>query len=85
MIIRDVLLAVMGPLTGGRQCRISILRNGNVAYLCHLFSLMSHDSVQCHYIFSPHVACHFALCRMLNSRNAPVVLSILGVKSHSYE
>ena len=25
-----------------RQCRMSILRNGDVAYLCRLFSSMSH-------------------------------------------
>ena len=29
-------------LDGGPQCRMSILRNGNVACPCHLFSLMSH-------------------------------------------
>ena len=31
-----------GPLKGGPQCRMSILRNGNVACLCPLFSSMSH-------------------------------------------
>ena len=30
-----------GPLMGGPQCRMSILRNGNVACLCRLFSSMS--------------------------------------------
>ena len=30
-----------GPLMGGPQCRMSILRNGNVACLCRLFSPMS--------------------------------------------
>ena len=32
----------MGPLMGGPQCRMSILRNGNVAYACRLFYPMSH-------------------------------------------
>ena len=32
----------LGPLTGGPQCRMSILRNGNVACLCRLFMAMSH-------------------------------------------
>ena len=31
-----------GPLMGGPQCHMSILRNGNVAYHCRLFSPMSH-------------------------------------------
>ena len=50
------------------QCRVSNLRNEYVA---------------CHYIFSPHVACHYALCHMSNLRNAHVALSILGVKGHT--
>ena len=33
---------VLGHLMGGPQCRMSILRNGNVACLWRLFSLMSH-------------------------------------------
>ena len=33
-------------------------------------------------MFSPHVACHYALCHMSNLRNAHVDLSILGVKGH---
>ena len=32
---------------------------------------------------SPDVACHQALCRMSNLRNAHVALSVLGVKGHS--
>ena len=32
--------------------------------------------------FSPHVACHQALCGMLNLRNAHVALSILGANGH---
>ena len=31
-----------GPLMGGPQCRMSILRNGHVTFPCHLFSPMSH-------------------------------------------
>ena len=31
-----------GALDGGPQCRMSILRNGNVACHCRLFSPMSH-------------------------------------------
>ena len=31
-----------GPLIGGPQCRMRILRNGNVACHCRLFSPMSH-------------------------------------------
>ena len=36
--------AKVGPLMGGGgpQCRMSILRNGNVACLCRLFFSMSH-------------------------------------------
>ena len=32
----------VGPLTGGPECRMSILRNSNVACLCRLFMAMSH-------------------------------------------
>ena len=32
----------MGPLMGGPKFRMSVLRNGNVACLCRLFSSMSH-------------------------------------------
>ena len=39
--------------------------------------------VPCQYTSSAHVACHYAVCRMLNSRNVHVFLSILGVKRHS--
>ena len=35
-------LFLWGPLMGDPQCRMSILRNGNVACLCPLFSPMSH-------------------------------------------
>ena len=32
----------IGALDGGPHCRMSILRDGNVACPCRLFSLMSH-------------------------------------------
>ena len=32
----------LGALNGGSPCRLSILRNGNVACLCRLFMPMSH-------------------------------------------
>ena len=66
---RNVLL---GPLTAPSvaclcpQCHMSNSRN---------------DSVPCHYIFSPHLACHLALCRMSYLINAHVALSILGVRA----
>ena len=36
------LYTVLGPLMGDPQCRLSILRNGNVACPCRLFFPMSH-------------------------------------------
>ena len=33
-------------------------------------------------MFSPQVACHYALCHMSNLRNAHVTLSNLGIKGH---
>ena len=53
----------MGPLMGGLQCRMSILRNGNVAFLVAYFPrsqmevAMSHVTI----IFSP---CHMSLSPM---------------------
>ena len=41
---------------------------------CHKSNLRN-DYVPCHYIFSPHVACHLTLCCMSNLRNAHVALS----------
>ena len=35
-------VAPVGPLMGGPQCRMSILRNANVACLCRLFMAISH-------------------------------------------
>ena len=48
-------LLLLGLLTGDPKCRMSILRNGNVACLCQLFMAMSHVNfrnrpVACHYI-----------------------------------
>ena len=55
----------VGPLIGGPPiCRMSILRNCNVACPCRLFSPMSHVELKkrlCHYIFSP---CHMSLSPM---------------------
>ena len=45
-------------------------------------SNLRNDYVPCHYIFSPRVACHLALCHMSNLRNAHVALSVLGVWGH---
>ena len=55
----------------------------SVAYFpqCHM-SNSRNDYVPFYYIFSPHVSCHYVLCRMSNLRNAHVALSILGVKVH---
>ena len=75
----------LGALNGGSPMPYVDLRNGNasvsVAYIphCHMWNLRK-GYVPCHYIFTPHVACHYALWRMPNLRNAYVALSILGVK-----
>ena len=71
---------------GGPQCRMSILRNGNVTCPCRLFSPMSHVEFKkrlCHMSlrFLAHVVCHLALCRMSNLRNGDVSLSILGSRA----
>ena len=57
--------AIMGPLTGGPQCRLSILRNGNVP--CRLFLNVPVDF-------------KVPQCRLSILRNGPVALSNLGVK-----
>ena len=78
---------VSGALDGGSKCRMSILRNSNIACSCYLFYPMSYvefKNTLCHmslYFFAT-FACHQALCRMSNLRNAHVALSILGVKGH---
>ena len=53
-------VAKLGPFMGGSPCRVSILRNANVACLCRLFMPMSH-------VESKKLPCH-----MSNLRNGPV-------------
>ena len=74
----------------GSWCRISILRNGNVACLCRLnfpskcpLSNLRIDHVPCHYPIGPHVAVDKVYNALSNLRNSHVVLSILEVKGHS--
>ena len=55
---------------------------GNYFSHCHMSNLRN-EYVTFHYIFSPHVTCHYALCDIFNLRNAHVAASILGVKSHT--
>ena len=51
---------------------------------CHMSNLRKYY-VPCHYLFSQHVACHYALCRIIsNLSNAHVVLSILGAIEGPY-
>ena len=82
------MLGLLGALDWGvPQCHMSILRKGNVACLCHLYSTMSHVKFKkwlCPmslYFYLP-VTCHLALGRMSNLRNGHVAVSILGVKGH---
>ena len=77
----------MGPFDRGPHRGMPILRNGNVACPCHLFSSMSH--VKSEKVMS-HVTIIFSPCRksvtlrcMLNLRNGHVAVSILGVKGHN--
>ena len=54
----------MGPVTGGSPCRLSILRNGNVACLCRLFMPMSHvefKKCQCRMSLSISIPCCMSL------------------------
>ena len=72
---------------GGPQCRMSILRNDNVACLCRLFPQKSHIGFQkrlcpVSLYFYPHVGGHSALYRMSNLRFAEVASSVLGVRGH---
>ena len=60
-----------------KQCRISV-----ASFLQCPMSKIRQGSVSYHFIFTPHVACHSALCRMVNLRNPIVALSISGVKGH---
>ena len=58
----NIFFFILGPLTRGPQCRMSILRNGNVvypvAYLwpCRMSNLRNRP-VACQYIFESPVAC----------------------------
>ena len=56
----------MGPLMGGPQCRLSILRNCNVP---------------CRYFTKFPVDFKIALCRLSNLRKGRVALSNLRVKA----
>ena len=78
----------LGPLVGGPQCRISILRKDNVTYLCRLFSQMSHvkfkkRQVPSHYILSP--PCRMSLFPMshVEIKKCPCRPAILGVRGQS--
>ena len=58
-----------GALDGGPHCRMSILRNGNIACPCRLFSPMSHVKFKKRLCpmslqFLAPVTCHKAPCRM---------------------
>ena len=57
-----------GPLMGGPQCRMSILRYGNIAYPCRLFHQMSHIEFK----NRPRVTIFFSPCRMSLSRMSHV-------------
>ena len=41
-LTRHFIYTYVGALDGGSPCRLSILRNANVACLCRLFMAMSH-------------------------------------------
>ena len=60
------LIAIEGPLMGGPQCRMSILRYDNVACSCRLFSPMSHAESKkrlctVSLYFDSHVPCRMSL------------------------
>ena len=61
-----------GALYGGPQCRMSILRNGNVACPCRLFYPMSH--VKFKNRLCRHVTMIFSPCRMSRSPMSHVKL-----------
>ena len=82
---------VEGPLTGGPQCRMSILRNGHVP--CHYFVFNFHvgfKMVTCtmSILRTPYVvsfmfsSCSLAPCRVSILRNGHVAVSNLGVRGH---
>ena len=68
-------------IEGGPQCRMSILRNGNVAVTyfpqCHMSNIGKKlCPMSLHFYLSPDVA-----CRVSNLRNTHVPLSFLGVNA----
>ena len=72
---------------GGPQCRMSILRNGNIACLFHLFFSMSHVEFKkrpCPMSLYFYPSCRMSLSAMshVEFNNVHVSLSILGVKGH---
>ena len=84
----------LGPLMGGPQCRLSILRKVNVPcrYLknfpvdfkkvpCPL-SILRKVNVPCHYFLFLSVDFKRVLCRLSNLREGGVALSNLRVKGH---
>ena len=77
---------------GGPQCRLSILRNGNVP--CRYFwnvpvdlkivqrrAILRNGNVPCHYFLRLPVGLKIVLCRLSNSRKGCVALSNLRVKA----
>ena len=82
----------LGPLMGSPQCRLSILRNGNVP--CRYFlnfpvdfkivqcrlSILWNDNVLCRYFSNLPVDFKIVQCRLSNLRKSHVALSILRVK-----
>ena len=68
-------------------CRLSILRNANVACLCRLFFTMSHVEFMkglCHMSLACYPMSHFtrAHVAMSNFKNGHVALSNVGVNIH---
>ena len=83
---------IAGALDGGPQCRLSILRNGNVP--CYYFqsfpvdfkvvqcrlSILRNDNLPCCYFANVPVDFKVVQCRLSNLRKRHVALSILMVK-----
>ena len=83
---------IAGALDGGSQCRLSILRNGNVP--CRYFqnfpvdfkivqcclSILRNDNVPYRYFSNVPVDFKVVQCRLSNLRKRHVALSISGVK-----
>ena len=60
---------VKRPLMGNPQCCMSILRNGNVACPCRLFSIMLHVEFD-----KGHVTCHY-VCYPLSHVTKPYIVA----------